>query len=95
MSTEKICEECKTPIIQVFRQAARPFRMCLDITCPTKKDWLDKNRLKKAQQESRAATKLAEQFKCDCGKSFKSKRALTLHKKTHDAVGKKEVTAKI
>ncbi|MBI2075778.1 MAG: DNA topoisomerase I [Candidatus Aenigmarchaeota archaeon] len=83
MSTEKICEECKTPIIQVFRQAARPFRMCLDITCPTKKDWLDKSKLAKAKQESRAATKLAEQLKCDCGKSFKSKRALTLHKKTH------------
>ena len=84
MSTEKSCEECKTPIIQVYRQGARPFRMCLDINCPTKKDWLDKKKLKKAQQESKKAKRLAEMLKCEaCGKSFKSKRALSLHRKTH------------
>jgi ssDNA-binding Zn-finger/Zn-ribbon topoisomerase 1 len=84
MSTEKVCEECKTPIIQVYRQGSRPFRMCIDINCPTKKDWLDKKKLKKAQQESKKASRMAELLKCEtCGKSFKSKRALTLHKKTH------------
>ena len=40
MSTEKICQDCKTPIIQVYRQGAKPFRMCLALECPTKKDWL-------------------------------------------------------
>ncbi len=84
MSTEKVCDQCKTPIIQVYRQGARPFRMCIDINCPTKKDWLDKNKLKKAKAESRAATRIAEQLTCDiCKKTFTSKRALTLHKKTH------------
>ena len=82
LSTEKICEECKTPIIQVSREGGRPFRMCLDPLCPTKKDWLDKNKLKKAQQESRKNTKLALQLKCEkCGRSFLSKRSLTLHAK--------------
>jgi DNA topoisomerase-1 len=85
MSTEKVCEECKTPIIQVYRQGARPFRMCIDIKCPTKKDWLDEKKLKKAQIESKNAKRLAELLKCDvCNKSFTSKRALTLHKKTHE-----------
>jgi DNA topoisomerase-1 len=82
MSTDKICEECKTPIIQVQPAGKRPFRMCLDPMCKTKEEWLDKGRLKKAQQESRASSKLAEQLKCEkCEKSFKSKRSLTLHGK--------------
>jgi DNA topoisomerase-1 len=90
MSTEKICEECKTPIIQVQPPGKRPFRMCLDPNCKTKEDWLDKNRLKKVQKESREASKLAEQLKCPaCDKSFKSKRALTLHAKTHKEVKEK------
>ena len=37
--TGKTCEHCNTPIIQVSRPGARPFRMCLDVQCPTKKDW--------------------------------------------------------
>ncbi|MBI4019280.1 MAG: DNA topoisomerase I [Candidatus Aenigmarchaeota archaeon] len=81
MNTEKICEECKTPIIQVYSQGRRPFRMCLDINCVTKKDWLDKNKLKKAKQESIAASREAEKLKCSCTKSFKSNRALSMHRK--------------
>lgn len=82
MSTGKTCEECKTPIIQVQQQGRRPFRMCLDPNCKTKEDWLDKKKLKKVQAESRKMSKLREQLKCEnCGKSFKSKRALTLHGK--------------
>ena len=42
-----------------------------------------KNKLKKAKEDSIKAKKLAEKFSCDCGKNFASKRALTLHKKTH------------
>lgn len=85
MTMGKICEECKTPIIQVHVSGKRPFRMCLDPLCPTKKDWLDKDKLEKAQKESILATKAAEKLKCECGKSFKSQRALTLHrKKSHN-----------
>jgi DNA topoisomerase-1 len=35
----KICEHCKTPIVQVIRKGKRPFRMCLAPDCETKKDW--------------------------------------------------------
>ena len=93
-STEKSCETCKQPIIQVQRPASRPFRMCLDPTCATKKDWLDKNRLKAAQIASRKSSKEAEQLKCECGKMFKTKRALTLHQKTHTKVNKTKTKAK-
>ena len=48
--TDKICEECKTPIIQVWRQGRRPFRMCLDPKCSTKADWNKKNEQKKEAQ---------------------------------------------
>jgi DNA topoisomerase-1 len=37
--TGKICEKCVTPIVQVLRKGKRPFRMCLDPKCETKKDW--------------------------------------------------------
>ena len=36
---DKICEKCNTPIIQCWRKGRRPFRMCLDPKCETKKDW--------------------------------------------------------
>ncbi|MEM5829735.1 MAG: DNA topoisomerase I [Candidatus Aenigmatarchaeota archaeon] len=45
-ATGKICEKCGTPIIQVFRKGKRPFRMCLDPKCETKKDWNNKNNKK-------------------------------------------------
>jgi len=38
-ATGKICEKCNTPIIQAWRKGKRPFRMCLDVNCPTKADW--------------------------------------------------------
>lgn len=82
ISTEKICDECKTPIIQVQAPGRRPFRMCLDPNCVTKKDWLDKEKLKQAQIESKKASALV--IKCDkCGKSLATKRSHTLHMKTH------------
>lgn len=84
MTLEKQCEECKTPMIQVSIMGKRPFRMCLDPNCVTKKDWLDKNKLRAAQIESRKGSKLAEQMKCPvCSKSFLTKRSLTLHGKSH------------
>jgi len=36
---DKVCEKCNTPIVQVIRKGKRPFRMCLDPDCETKKDW--------------------------------------------------------
>jgi DNA topoisomerase-1 len=84
MSTEKVCEECKTPIIQVYTPGRRPFRMCLDPQCKTKADWLDKKKLKQVQAESKKSSAEAEKNRCDvCGKLTKSKRALTLHMKAH------------
>ena len=38
-STDKICEKCNTPIIRVIRKGKKPFEMCLDVNCETKKDW--------------------------------------------------------
>ncbi len=38
-NTGKVCEKCETPIIRVYRKGKRPFQMCLDPNCPTKKDW--------------------------------------------------------
>jgi len=35
----KICERCGLPMIQVNRKGARPFRMCINHECITKKDW--------------------------------------------------------
>ena len=37
--TGKVCEKCGTPIITVIRKGKRPFRMCLDPNCETKKNW--------------------------------------------------------
>src|SRR3989338_3029817 len=69
MPQDKICEKCKTPIIRVQPMARRPFRMCLDPLCHTKKDWLDKNKLLKAKRDSIKAKKLAEKNKCpNCSK---------------------------
>ncbi|MCD6476756.1 MAG: DNA topoisomerase I [Candidatus Aenigmarchaeota archaeon] len=35
----KVCEKCNTPIIRIIRQGKRPFNMCLDPKCETKKEW--------------------------------------------------------
>ena len=37
--TDKICEKCKTPIVKIIRKGKKPFEMCLDVNCETKKDW--------------------------------------------------------
>ena len=41
--TGKICEKCGTPIVEVRRRGKRPFRMCLDPNCETKKSWKKKS----------------------------------------------------
>jgi len=35
----KQCEQCGTPMIQVNRPGARPYRMCIDPKCPSKAEW--------------------------------------------------------
>ncbi len=47
---DKICDKCKTPMIQVVRKGKRPFRMCLDPKCETKADW-GKPRAKKGTKK--------------------------------------------
>jgi DNA topoisomerase I len=85
MRLDKTCEECKTPMIQVYQQGRRPFRMCVDINCVTKKDWLDKKKLEKVKKESIRSSKEAAKLRCDkCNKQFKSKRGLTMHKNKED-----------
>lgn len=37
--TGKVCPQCHTPIVKVIRKGKRPFTMCLDPNCPTKKNW--------------------------------------------------------
>jgi DNA topoisomerase-1 len=82
--TDKICDDCKSPIIQVFPQGSRPFRTCVDIECPTKKEWLDKKRLKKVQKQSRLSSKAAEKNKCpECNKRFNTARGLAIHSRIH------------
>lgn len=47
--TNKICEYCKTPIIKVRRDGKRPFTMCLDPNCETKKTWNKKQNFKERE----------------------------------------------
>ena len=35
----KACEKCGTPMIRVVRRGRKPFEMCLDPSCETKKGW--------------------------------------------------------
>jgi len=39
MPLGKACEKCGTPMIRVIRKARKPFEMCIDPTCETKKNW--------------------------------------------------------
>ncbi len=57
-ATGKVCQYCGTPIIKVYMEGKRPFEMCLDPNCPTKKDWIDKSKLKESQDKYKEAQKL-------------------------------------
>jgi len=39
MPLGKACEKCGTPLIRVIRKAKKPFEMCIDPLCETKKNW--------------------------------------------------------
>ncbi len=62
-ATGKVCPHCGTPIIRVYREGKRPFEMCLDPNCPTKKDWLNKDKLKDAKERYAASQKDSEESK--------------------------------
>ncbi|VVC03709.1 Reverse gyrase 1 [Candidatus Burarchaeum australiense] len=34
-----MCEKCGTPRVRVIREGSKPFEMCIDPKCETKKDW--------------------------------------------------------
>ncbi|MGV8176743.1 MAG: DNA topoisomerase I [Candidatus Bilamarchaeaceae archaeon] len=55
-STGKVCEHCKTPIVNVIRKGKRPFEMCLETTCVTKKDWAKKSYTKKEDAKKEDTT---------------------------------------
>ena len=91
VKTKKVCDDCNTPIIQVFRKGERPFRMCLDPECPTKEDWLDKEKLKKVKKKSRKQSKknrkkYNNRVECPfCDDEFDTMRGLKIHtSRTHD-----------
>ncbi|NWG09403.1 MAG: DNA topoisomerase I [Nitrososphaerales archaeon] len=39
VALDRVCRECLTSIIQIFRKGKRPFSMCLDPKCPTKSNF--------------------------------------------------------
>lgn len=39
VSLNKACEKCGTPMIRVLRKGKKPFEMCIDPNCETKKNW--------------------------------------------------------
>jgi DNA topoisomerase-1 len=41
--TEKICERCSSPQVQIIRKGKRPFFYCINKDCPAKKEWFEKN----------------------------------------------------
>lgn len=55
--TDKICDKCHTPIIMVYRKGKRPFKMCIDINCETKKLWGKPKKLKASPKKKKEKTK--------------------------------------
>ncbi len=52
----RACEKCKTPVIRVVRKGKRPFEMCIEPGCETKKDWA-KPYAKKPRKKAKPAKK--------------------------------------
>ena len=55
MPLGKACEKCGTPMIRVIRKGKKPFEMCIDPTCETKKNWGQPYRKSAVQAASPAA----------------------------------------
>ncbi len=69
-SLGSVCEKCGTPQIKVIRAKRRPFMMCIDPTCETKKDWGKPNPNWKKKEE--AAPKKADSQPVETPKSTPS-----------------------
>jgi len=50
ISLGKTCEQCGAPMIQVNRIGARPYRMCLDPKCSSKKNWGRRSRASQVKE---------------------------------------------
>jgi len=50
-----LCEKCSTPRVRVIRAARKPFEMCLDPSCETKKNWGRPQAIVQAVQNQQAA----------------------------------------
>lgn len=46
---DKPCKECGLPMIRVIRKGKRPYEMCIDPKCPSKKDWGKRKKKKKSK----------------------------------------------
>lgn len=59
----KACEKCGTPTIRVVRKARKPFEMCIDPACETKKNWGQPNYMRSAAPAAKqvAPTAMAAQ----------------------------------
>ncbi|MCD4666407.1 topoisomerase DNA-binding C4 zinc finger domain-containing protein [archaeon] len=42
--TDKKCESCGFPLVQIIRQGTRPFNYCINKKCPQKLEWMKKNK---------------------------------------------------
>ena len=38
--TDKLCEECKSPLVLMIRKGKRPYEYCINKQCPKKEEWL-------------------------------------------------------
>lgn len=41
--TTESCEECKFPLVLIIRKGRRPFKYCINKTCPAKLRWIEEN----------------------------------------------------
>lgn len=64
----KACEKCGTPQIRVIRKARRPFEMCIEPQCETKKDWGKYTAKQPAKAPSATAAKPAQKAEAAAGK---------------------------
>ena len=95
-NTGAMCEKCNTTIIQCWRKGKRPFRMCLDPKCETKKDWAkpgDKKKEKGKKEESKKVVK-KKSVKKKATKKKTTKKKVTKKKTTKKKAVKKKATKK-
>lgn len=52
LPTGKVCKECGYPIIKIIRKGKRPWTMCINPNCPSKKNWKSKANINSNQTEN-------------------------------------------